>query len=191
MSDEELAGLMTSSSSIQERELFFEEIFRRYQAMVYRCAYGMLREENGAEDVTQEVFLRIARALGRQHPGSSFRGNSSLKTWIYSIVLNTSRTALKRKLRELDKRLQFEMEKRLENKHFDPTATSQLSGNLLDCLPAEQREVVLLWVEEDLPHREIAKILGIPTATVSWRIFQAKKRIRKLLSEGQSERVSK
>jgi len=174
MSDETLTNLANGRSDVQERELVFEEVFNRYQHMVFRCAYRMIKDQACAEDVTQEVFLRVARNLGANNSQGVFRGDSSLKTWIYSITLNTSKTALKRKIRESEKRHRFEQANRIEE--VKDAAVDK--DELFSCLSLGQRQVIVLWIEHDLSQKEIAQILGIPLATVSWRIFQAKKKMR-------------
>ena len=65
-----------------EADLDFDELFQRYSSMVFRLAYHILGDREEALDVSQEVFLTIYRKL------NTFRGESSLKTWIYCIAAN-------------------------------------------------------------------------------------------------------
>ena len=72
-------------------ETAFEEVYRRFAGMVYNLCFRMAGRAEEAEDLAQEVFLRIHRHLGR------FNGRSSLKTWIYRVTLNHCRSKLSRK----------------------------------------------------------------------------------------------
>ncbi len=71
-----------SEETLPEVKVAFEELFERYHSMVFHLTYRLLGDREEALDVSQEVFLTVYRKLGR------FRGESSLKTWIYRIAIN-------------------------------------------------------------------------------------------------------
>ena len=91
LSDAELVALFQARDGRDDRP--FRELFRRYQQVVWRACYGMMRNSRDAEDLTQEVFFKAYRNL------TKFEGRSSFKTWIYRIAINTSQNEIRRRSR--------------------------------------------------------------------------------------------
>ena len=88
--DEELVALCQAQGSYDDRPI--QELLRRYQNIVWRVCYSYMRNPQDAEDLTQEVFLRVYRSLPQ------FEGRSSLKTWIYRIALNTCKNEIRHRI---------------------------------------------------------------------------------------------
>jgi len=89
--DDELVALCQAQGSYDDRPI--QELLHRYQNMVWRVCYSFMRNAQDAEDLTQEVFLRVYRSLPH------FEGRSSLKTWIYRIALNTCKNEIRHRSR--------------------------------------------------------------------------------------------
>ena len=151
----------------------FEELVRGSQHRVFGVAVRMLGNAAEAEEVAQEVFLRVHRAIGE------FRGEAKLSTWLYAI---TSRLCLSR-LGTGERRFGREGEEtltRLANGHADPGAAlerSELEGALhraIAELPEERRIVVVLRDLEGLSYEEIADALELPAGTVRSRLHRAR-----------------
>jgi RNA polymerase sigma-70 factor (ECF subfamily) len=151
----------------------FEELVRTYQHRVFGVAVRMLGSGAEAEDVAQEVFIRVHRAIGE------FRGDAKLSTWLYAI---TSRLCLTR-LGAGERRFGREGEEtlaRLANGQADPVATlerSELEAALhraIAELPEERRIVVVLRDLEGLAYEEIAAALELPVGTVRSRLHRAR-----------------
>jgi RNA polymerase sigma-70 factor (ECF subfamily) len=151
----------------------FEDLVRRYQHRVFGVALRMLSNAAEAEEVAQEAFLRVHRAIGE------FRGESKLSTWLYAI---TSRLCLTR-LGAGERRLRREGEEtllRLANGHANPVAAlerSELEGALhraIGELAEERRIVVVLRDLEGLAYEEIAVALDLPVGTVRSRLHRAR-----------------
>ena len=154
-----------------------EDLFDRYYLRVYGMAYKWCGVREDAEDIAQDVFVKVARKL------HTFSRQSSFKTWLYRIVINTAKDFDRKRSRKRDNEAAFVLEQRLHNpggSDVDPLAAGRLLS-AIDKLPAKQKAAILLVFGEGLSHKETAMALGCAETTVSWRIFQARKRLKKSL----------
>ncbi len=153
--------------------LAFEELVRTYQHRVFGVALRMLGNGAEAEEVAQEVFLRVHRSI------AGFRGDAKLSTWLYRI---TSRLCLNR-LASGERRMARRGEEtlmRLANGHAD--AATRLERGELEAalhraiaeLPDERRIVVVLRDLEGLSYEEIALVLELEPGTVRSRLHRAR-----------------
>jgi RNA polymerase sigma-70 factor (ECF subfamily) len=161
----------------------FELLVEQYQPNVLTTAYHFMGNEMDADDVTQEVWIRVYRSLNK------FRFKSSFSTWIYRITVNQSMTALKRRGRQaggkkLDVRLDDqEREYPLRDKAPGPRKilegkeTIQEFRCALEALPKRQQMAVTLVLLQGLSHRQAGEIIGIAEKTVSWHLFKARARL--------------
>ena len=163
----------------------FEALVRRHQARIVNYAMAIVKDPAEAEDVAQETFIRAYRSLTR------FRGDSSFKTWLYTIATNAARTGLERRSRR----------NRVEDASLDDEAAPLAAGDVpagdadaettlvrresidraLASLPPDLRIAVVLRDVEGLDYKEIAAATGAPIGTVESRIFRARRRLRPLL----------
>jgi RNA polymerase sigma-70 factor, ECF subfamily len=157
----------------------FEEFVVAYQHRVFGVAVRMLRDRAAAEEVAQEVFLRVHRAIG------GFRGEAKLATWLYAI---TSRLCLSR-LGSGERRRARDGEEVLTHLagDADPSASvergeleSALRGAIAE-LPDEQRIVVVLRDLDGLAYEEIAQTLDLPVNTVRSRLHRARMQVKQKL----------
>jgi RNA polymerase sigma-70 factor (ECF subfamily) len=151
----------------------FEELVRAYQHRVFGVAVRMLGNGAEAEDVAQEVFFRVHRAIGE------FRGDAKLSTWLYAIASRLCLTRLGAGERRLGRQGE-ETLARLANGHADPAASlekSELEAALhraIAELPEDRRIVVVLRDLEGLAYEEIAAALELPLGTVRSRLHRAR-----------------
>ena len=165
----------------------FEEIYSRFAQMVYNLAYRMSGQPEEAEDLAQEIFLRIHRHLGR------FNGRSTLKTWVYRVTLNHCRSKLGRR-RYPTQPLADENDgegARLIDQGRDPEdlALAHDAGRRvvrgLRQLKPLFREAVVLRDLQGLSYEEIAQILKVRIGTVRSRIARGRERLRIVLETTQ------
>lgn len=163
----------------------FEEVYSRFAQMVFNLAYRMSGRADEAEDLAQEIFLRIHRHLAR------FNGRSTLKTWIYRVTLNHCRSKLGRR-RYPTQPLADENDgegARLIDERRGPEdialahdAGRRVSLALRQVKPVF-REAVVLRDLQGLSYDEIAEILKVRIGTVRSRIARGRERLRIVLEK--------
>ena len=155
----------------------FECLVKRHYLTVYKVSYKWCGVREDAEDIAQEVFLKLARKL------KTFGRKSSFRTWLYRITVNTAKDFCRKAGNKREYEAAFAAERSRDNpgSHEDERLDAARLYKLLDKLPEKQKMAVLLVLSEGLSHKEAARVLRCPEATVSWRIFQAKKRLKKSL----------
>ena len=159
-----------------------ETFVRTYEADVFRLALSMVNDAFIASEITQETFLSALRSL------RSYREGSSLKAWLYTIALNTSRSYLRKqkvlqKLRDSLGAL-FRLEIQTSVSPEDKTIQNEKEKAVwlaLNKLDEEHRTVIVLRYFQNLPAADIAEILSIPEGTVHSRLHTARERLRKVL----------
>jgi RNA polymerase sigma-70 factor (ECF subfamily) len=154
------------------------ELFRLYRVAVLTLCVHIIGDATEAEDVVQQVFLSVHRAL------PLFRGESRLSTWIYRIALRAAIAAR-------SKRRTFEP--LAEQAHLRaPSAEDELQlrdearrvAAAMDRLTIDHRVVLSLFAIDGLSHREIAEVLGVPEGTVWSRLSAARRRLNEELRGG-------
>ena len=171
----------------------YETLIGRFQQPVYNLVYRLMNDPADAADVTQEVFLKIFRKI------CSFKGNSSLKTWIYRIAVNEAynhRRWFSRHqrhevvpTREDDTRFYEGTFADQGRSPFDLTLDHETRALVEDALAKMNpnfRAVVVLRDIEDLSYEEIAGVLDISLGTVKSRILRGREALRRIL-EGRLE----
>ena len=163
----------------------FEEVYGRFARMVFNLAYRMSGQRDEAEDLTQEIFLRIHRHLGR------FNGRSTLKTWVYRVTLNHCRSKLGRRRYPIQPLAEENDGEgvRLVDDRRDPEdlalardAERRISRALRQVKPIF-REAVVLRDLQGLSYDEIAEILKVRIGTVRSRIARGRDRLRVVLEK--------
>jgi RNA polymerase sigma-70 factor, ECF subfamily len=153
----------------------FELLLDRYQHKAFRLAYSMLGDEATAEEVAQDAFLHIWKAL------PSYRGDASLSTWIYAITRNCCLTQRKKfgerqtvSIEEPGVRAAVDLRfaPRPERRHGQPD-----SAQLLARLSPPYREALRLFYLEEKSYEEVATMLGLPLGTVKTYLHRARKQL--------------
>lgn len=165
-----------------------------YQRMVFQLALHLLGDAQEAMDLSQEVFLRVFRTLPQ------FRGQSSLRTWIYRIVLNQASNR-QRWWRRRFRSHQVALDEHVENHGELPESRSFASPDrvlqqnetaarvwgALSELPFDQRAAIVLREIDGLSYEEIAESLGIAVGTVKSRLARARLNLRGALRGSSGE----
>lgn len=170
-----------------EDERAAEELIRRHARSVYRTLCHLLGNIEDSEDLTQQVFVKAFAAL------STYTDRGQFRSWLLRIARNESFALMRRR----KVRPQFEREVR-EGDLDAPSVIEEIQSRdrvagiaqAILQLPAEERQVVQLRLQEELGFREIAELLEVPLGTVLSRMHQARDRLRRALkSEIQSTPV--
>jgi RNA polymerase sigma-70 factor (ECF subfamily) len=139
--------------------------------MIHSLCYRMTGTIDDADDLAQETFIHAYQHLDR------FRGDARFSSWLYRIAVNRCLNWRKRKLRQ----------ERL-HQHWGEEITVNIDGRRADLiqqalmkLSAKQRAAVILTFYDGLTHAEAARTLGCSETTISWRLFAARAKLKRLL----------
>jgi RNA polymerase sigma-70 factor (ECF subfamily) len=159
----------------------------RYKDLVYTIAVRIVGDEDDAEDVAQETFLRAYRALPR------FRGDSKFSSWLYRIATNRALTHLKRRRRRAPT-VDIDAGPHVEGGALESAGRDDPERLVLDDefrrrvraavleLPEQYRVVVTLFYLEERSYKEVAATLGIPMGTLKTHLHRARALLRELLT---------
>ncbi len=165
-------GYLEHSESLGKLEL--RSLMDQYGDDVLQYAYTMTKNRERAQDIAQEVFIRVHRKI------SSFRGQSSLKTWLLAITRNVAineiRSSYIRRVLLLGKVEDRHTSKSAETQFLEQQGAEHL-WELIMSLSVKLREVLVLDLEHELTIREIACLLGISEGTVKSRLHRARKAV--------------
>ena len=163
----------------------WEELVKTYTRRVYSLCFRFTNSETEAQDLTQDVFLRIFKTLG------SFRaGEGSLIVWMTRVTRNLlvdhyRRTKNTRLTDAIEDRLAVLEEKTAQHSRADGLLAGREAGELLQTalqeLSPELREAVILRDVEELEYREIARVLDIPEGTVKSRLNRGRAELARVL----------
>lgn len=163
----------------------FGTLVERYQKLVFSVAYRIVMNRTDAEDLVQSIFVRVYGGLKTFVPGTDF------KSWLYTIAFNTSLNAQKQAKRQQAVARKAAAEApQADRVHPGASMMSVEAREVIEDaiaqLPEEQRVVLHLRLREGLTHEEIAKIVKVPPATVTSRLFLARKKLERLLKNVKS-----
>ncbi|MHC4267518.1 MAG: RNA polymerase sigma factor [Planctomycetota bacterium] len=158
----------------------FENLVERSYMLVYKVSYKWCRTKEDAEDITQEVFVKLAKKI------FSFREESSFQTWLYRIVINTAKDYTNKEERKLIKETAYREEQMLKSESAQKEVSiEEKIDQMIEFLPQKLKETALLVFGEGMNHREAAAVLDCAEKTISWRIHQVKKELKKHLECGE------
>ena len=154
----------------------WDDLFRQQIPDALRLAIRLTGNKHDAEDVVQESFLRAVRAR------STFRGESTLRTWISRIVVNVFRSWIAR--RTLPESLTEDPEERNRtcDQWNEQTEREELVARHVSQLPERQREVLVFCVYENMAAADVAELLGLSVQNVYSNLSAAKRQLRESLS---------
>ena len=159
----------------------FDEIVRRHQRQVYQLCYRFAGNHEDASDLAQDVFVRAYRALG------GFKGQSAFSTWLYRIGVNV---CLNRKALKVVPMQPMPVLEPADDKAEAADAAVLRAERARDVrtaiarLPKKQRATLVLRIYQDLPHDEIAAILGSSVGAAKANFFHALANLKKLMTDG-------
>lgn len=162
----------------------FQETYEQTKDMVYRLVWRMIKNKTEADDITQEVFIKVYKNLDKFNPSQA-----KLTTWVYQIAVNHTLNHIKR-----GKWLRDHWDRVVEWYDREPVSAPEIKETsyieeLLGKVPVDFRTCVVLKDLEELSYEEIASHLKIPVGTVRSRISRGREMLKKLYEkEGPHER---
>lgn len=153
------------------------ELMNTFGKDVWNYAYSITRKWDLADDITQEVFIKVYRNI------NAFRRDASVKTWLLTITRNTAidfqRSAFFRKV-TLSDWLEERGESRSVEQEAMENATVNEMWDMVLKLPAKYREAIILFAHHQLSMKEMADVLGVTEGTVKSRLFHARQKLSKM-----------
>lgn len=149
----------------------FTRAARQYAPLIYRVAFGYLRSVQDAEDAAQNVLIKLYRRAG------GFESDEHLKYWLVRVTVNECKKALKSpRYREAP------LDELAQAAAFDTPREGELFQTVM-AMERKYRAVLLLYYYADYSTAEIARLLGVPAATVRTRLARAREHLKHILTE--------
>lgn len=176
--DEEILALFSDEKT---KERGFRMLMDKFSRYVYCCVRRFVYSHDDADDVTQDVFIKIWRFL------DNFRGDSSLKTWITRICITTSLSFLKKKKEALalgdDKFTDHLWNVAAQEHYFSADRMEQWLQEAIIKLPEKQRIVFTLRYYDELPYEEMSKLLNTSTGALKASYHFAREKVEDYLKK--------
>jgi len=173
--DDEKAWIQKSQEGDPEA---FEALIRRYQRMIHSLTFRMTGSLADSEDLSQETFIQAFQRL------NTFRQESKFSSWLYRVALNACLNWRKRVQRRQQAHQLWAEQADVQTSEAGCGAHDALSQAVQEALlnlNPKQRAAIILTVYDGLNHGEAAEVLVCSGATVSWRVFVARKKLKKHL----------
>ena len=158
-------------------ELDFARIVREHKGTIYTVCYMFSRNEEEVADLFQDILVNLWKGFAR------FRGDSSARTWIYRVSLNTCISAERKKKRK-GETVPLDMSINLFDDSVEDMKQIRMLQGRISRLGPFDRAIVLLWLE-NLSYDEIGAIVRISAKNVSVRLFRIKEQLRNMSDEKQ------
>ena len=156
-------------------ELDFARTVREHKGTIYTVCYMFSKDEEEVADLFQDILVNLWKGFAK------FRGESSVRTWIYRVSLNTCISAERKKKRK-GETVPLDMDINLFDDSVENLKQIRMLQNRISRLGPFDRAIVLLWLE-NLSYDEIGAIVGITAKNVSVRLFRIKEQLRNMSDE--------
>ncbi|WP_422355248.1 RNA polymerase sigma factor [Roseivirga pacifica] len=189
------SGLKTSSLSDEELiqfiqnggpERYFSVLADRHQAYVLRKCKGFVKSDDEAEDLSQEVFIKVFMQL------KSFRSEAKFKTWLYTIIYHTCLDYLRKRKKSthdiISEKLAEEIAEVIDTDEVDQELLLQALEQLLEKITPEEKLLLMLKYKEKQPLQAIVATLKLSESAVKMRLKRAKEKVNKLYTEQEKQK---
>ena len=163
----------------------FAALVARYQQMIHALTFRMCGSEADSADLAQDAFVLAWQRL------DSFRGEARFSSWLYRIAMNICLNWKVRAVREARLRTEWSINEIAADSSQAPDPRTPLVQEALLTLPAKQRAAVVLTIYDGMSHGDAAQILGCSETTVSWRVFSAKRKLKRWLEHPSRRRTKR
>ena len=159
-----------------DKEAAFKKIFEANSKKIYHLCYGYTGDEDSANDLMQETFLKVWQNLDK------FRNQAMISTWIYRIAVNTCLTYLRSEKRQAKDELTPELE---ETTSEVISEKNEQVAQLYKCISKleETERIIITMVLDEVPYPEIAEISGISEGNLRVKVFRIKQRLTELYNQ--------
>ena len=160
----------------------FEHILNRYGGQVFNLIAHIVPCKEDAEELTQDVFIKVFRQL------PSFKEESSFSTWIYRIATNTALSALRKKKHDtinIEDNAYGDIPDELLDEALDNDSEEQLQrlSDAIEMLSADERALITLYYMNEKPVAEVASILGLTVSNVKIKLLRTRKKLYLILND--------
>jgi len=160
----------------------FELLVRLHHQAIYHMAFRYMKDHGAADDVVQESFLKAFKSI------ANFRGDSSFKSWLMRIVINTAKNSLRSQSRHQASNIEDQVlaDVNVDYGRLEKGQTLSLLREAISKLPAKQREALELRIFEEMSFKEVAKATDSPFNTAKANFRHALLNLRKILEDSNS-----
>ena len=185
LSDEDLVKAIVSSNDT----LLFEILYDRYDKVVYNKCYGFSKSEDEAEDLTQDIFLKLFVKL------KTFKGKSKFSTWLYAFTYNHCVNYVNRSTAKKIEKQSVGTEN-IEDKYYNPEVDDNSINQLrveklkeaLEQISPEEKMILLLKYQDNLSIKELTEAFDIGESAVKMRLKRAKEKLINVYNKKEDER---
>lgn len=158
----------------------FARLVERHYDRIHALAWKFLGNAQDAEDLAQEVCMTLGRRI------SGFRGEARFSTWLYQVVLNAARDAMRRNASRARATAGFaEVDAMRRAEAEEAGFKARWLREAIASLKEDLRETAVLVLDEGLPHAHAAEILGVAESTVSWRLMEVRRALKERAAAGE------
>ena len=157
---------------MDNKELEFTQMVKEYKKMIYTVCYFFSKDTDEVNDLYQEVLINLWKGF------ENFRGESSAKTWIWRVSLNTCNT-MERKRKSREQTIPLSVDIDLYNDTDEHSKQIQMLYDRINRLEVFDKAIILLWLE-NMSYQDIAGVVGISLSAVTTRLFRIKEQLKSM-----------
>lgn len=180
----EITDIELINRTLNGEQEAFSELVTRYKRLVYSIVYNIVRNREESDDVSQEVFLRVYKALDRYNPEYKF------STWIAKITTNLCMDIMRKKKPEtmpIEDAIGVSTDEETPEESYLRTEKSERIRWAIASLPEMYRIPIILFHQNGLSYEEMMKVLNEPMTIIKNRLYRARLLLREKLAEGRKE----
>ena len=151
-----------------------EEIYNKYQKVIYGIAFGILKNKDDAEDIVQSVFIKLHTLDKSKLP------ENNIPSWIYTLTKNETLQFLRKKKNNIDLDSIYELED--TNSEINKLIDKETYNKMISKLSSKEKEIISLKIISNLSFEQISQLLGEKTGTIKWRYYKAIYNLKLILS---------
>ena len=151
-----------------------EEIYNKYQKVIYGIAFGILKNKDDAEDIVQTVFIKLHTLDNSKLP------ENNIHSWLYTLTKNEALQFLRKQKNNIDLDSIYDLE--APNNEINQLIAQETYNKLISKLSSKEKEIVSLKIISNLSFEQISQLLGEKTGTIKWRYYKAIYNLKLIMS---------